>query len=241
MANETPKPDTPPNPPSPLGVDPPKNPPAPPPANNPPAGQGNTPPAKGTQYTQEQIDAIQEKASNYDIIQNDPELVAKVMDHYKAKLGKANNAPPKASTPPVGNTDQTEVIEALKLMSQRLAETTKVAASQELRLFKMQHPDMDTVKEEMATMVKQYGMDLETAYRFSKLAKAQEQKPDRKAPPVVPTSETNQSAGEDEERDTTFEDVESEINDPKATPHMDDAILKAYLASKKLHAGSGRM
>lgn len=238
MANETPKPDTPPVPPSPLGQDPPKNPPAPPPGNTPPSGKENTPPAgKGTQYTQEQIDAIQEKAANYDIIQNDPELVAKVMDHYKAKLGKAGNTS-KAPTPPVGTPEQNEVVEALKVMSQRLAETTRVAASQELKLFQMQHPDMHEFKDDMAKLVKQYGMPLEEAYRFSKLAKAQEQKPDRKAPPVVPTSETNESAGEDEERDTTFEEVEKQINDPKATPHMDDAILKAYLASKKLHASS---
>lgn len=238
MPVETPKPDTPPNPPSPLGQDPPQNPPAPPPANTPPAGKGETPPAsKGPQFTQEQIDEIQAKASNYDIIQSDPELVAKVMDHYKAKLGKVGNTPPKPSTP-VGTPEQQEVVEALKLMSQRLAETTRVAASQELRLFQMQHPDMKDYQEDMAKLVKQYNMPLEEAYRFSKLAKAQEQKPERKAAPVMPTSETNESAGEDEERDTTFEEVEKQINDPKATPHMDDAILKAYLASKKLHASS---
>lgn len=211
------------NPPSnsPLGVDPPaaKDPVVVPP----PAPPANTPPAT-KQLSQAEYDALQAKANNYDIISGDPELAPKLVDHFRAKTGRLGT--PVSAPKPVVNDQQSARDD------ERFAAMSKRQAQLEVELFKQKHPDMDDLKDDMAKLINRYGMDLEDAYNFSKSAKAQNGQKSPVAPPAVPTSETNNPAGSFDSSNSDLGDVEKRINDPKATPHMDDAIALAFQAAK---------
>jgi hypothetical protein len=177
------------------------------------------------QMTQAEYDAVMQKVANYDLIANDPELAPKIMDHYRAKTGKARETPkPKDTEENVKPQPTVEIDDRFKAMARRQAEL-------ELKLFKKEHPDFDTHKDTMAKLLQRHPtMELEEAYSLSKGSSSKpEQRPEK--PKAEATAETNQTAAETESSNE-LEDVEKRINDPKATPHMDDAIALAYAAAK---------
>lgn len=177
------------------------------------------------QLSQAEYDAMMQKVANYDLIANDPELAPKIMDHYRGKTGKTRETPkPKNQEENEKPQVNTELDERVKAMSRRQAEL-------EIKLFRKEHPDFDTHKEGMAKLLQRHPtMDLEEAYNLSKgsSSKPEQRSEERKA---VATTETNQTAATEESSDS-FEDVEKRINDPKATPHLDDAITLAFQAAK---------
>lgn len=191
----------------------------------PPAGESK--PMK--QLTQAEYDAMAQKVANYDLIANDPELAPKIMDHYRAKTGKPRTTPkPNDQEESVKPQLRDDTDERFRAMSRRQAEL-------ELKLFRKEHPDFDQHKESMAKMLQRHPtMDLEEAYNLSKGSSS---KPEQRSeqPKATATTETNQTAANDDSSDD-FDEIEKRINDPKATPHLDDAISLAWKASK-LKAG----
>lgn len=177
------------------------------------------------QLSQKEFDELQQKASNYDLIATDPELAPKVVDHFRAKTGRVGKpmtpAPTEEKPAPSVRDD-----EAFQSLARRQAQL-------EVTLFKKDHPDMDEYKDDMARLMQRHNMDLDDAYRFSKAAKSQALQKPVTAKPATPTAETNGNAGDLENSDTDLGNVEKRINDPKATPHMDDVYALAFQAAKR--------
>ena len=216
--------------PSPLGVDPE---PATPVEPQEPAApvEASQPQQQKPSMSQEEIDALLEKASNYDLIANDPELATKIRDHFTAKTGRVPQADQQSPAEPQEPTDNAQ--------SQQIKELIRRNAANEIALFRMQHPDMDDYRDEMTHLVSQYGMPLEDAYRFSKGIAAQKQKPTSRERPATPTVETTNPAGVDQNEDPfDIAEVERKIADSKATPRFDDALDLAIAAAKRKHANS---
>lgn len=221
-APATPAPTTPPA--TPLGVDP-----APAPAATvPPVVAKPAAPQKPT-MTQAEIDALVEKANNYDLIAGEPELVTRIGDHFRAKTGRvAQPATPAPATlqEPQDNPDKAA-----------MQELVRRNAANEIALFRLQNPDMDTYRDDMVHLISNYGMSLADAYRFSKATKAQ-QKPTTPAQPARPTVETTNPAGIVQNDEFDLQTVENKIRDPKATPRMDDAIDLAIATARRMHASN---
>lgn len=213
---------------TPLGVDPV----TPPVATTPVVTEPKAvePPAsvpRGKTLTQEEYDALQLKARNYELIEADPELAPKILDHFRAKTGRIGQKPEQTNTPVVNNKMTSEVEEQLTNMAKRQAQL-------EIQLFQQKHPDMEQYRQDMARLINKYpGMDLEDAYRFSKGAQSQPEQKPVQAKPASPTTETNQTSGETETDSIDVSEYEKRINDPKATPHMDDVIAAAWAAAKQ--------
>lgn len=223
--------DTPPiasNPSTPLGVDPVATPAVTAPVAKEPTA--TEPPAsvpRGKQLTQEEYDALQLKARNYELIEADPELAPKILDHFRAKTGRIGQRTTENTNPAVNNQMSNEVEERMVAMAKRQAQL-------EIDLFKQRNPDMDNYRQDMVRLINKYpGMELEDAYRFSKGAQSQPEQKPVQAKPVTPTTETNQSSGETETDSIDVSEYEKRINDPKATPHMDDVIAAAWAAAKQ--------
>jgi hypothetical protein len=174
--------------------------------------------------SQEEIDSLQEKAKNYDLIASDPELATTIADHFKARTGTSRKAKAKAEEPQEPRIDEAT--------AQRIQELTRRNAQNEIALFRLQNPDMDQYKDNMATLINRYGMSLDDAYRFSKSTVAQTEQKSTKPNPARPMVETNDSAGFDQ-TESDLVDIERRINDPKATPRMDDAIDLAIATAFK--------
>jgi len=206
--------------PSPLGVDPTPASPVvvPSPVSTPPA----TPPSKT--LTQAEYDALQQRASNYDLIAADPELAPKVVDHFRARTGRLGAPVQTPAATPNPATQET---------NSHIQELVKRQAQLEVQLFKQMHPDMEEVGDDMSKLIHRYGMSLDDAYRFSKAAKAPASQKPAQTPPVAPTAETNHSAGSLDTSAISLADAEKRINDPKATPHMDDALALAWQTAKQ--------
>lgn len=176
--------------------------------------------------SQAEIDSLRERAANFDTIVADPEISVKVLDHFKAKTGRVSK--------PV--TTETKAPETKPADDAAYKQLLNRQATLEIDLFKMRHPDMDDVKDNMAKLMTKYGMDLEDAYNFSKSAQAQNSQKSATGGTATPTAETNKTAGIVSSGDTNFNEVEKQISDPKATPHLDDAIELAWKTAKKMHA-----
>ena len=176
------------------------------------------------QISQAEYDSLMQKVANYDLIANDPDLAPKIVDHYRAKAGQARETPKPKSKEEVNKPDvNMEYEDRFKAMSRRQAEL-------EIRLFKKDHPDFDSHKDTMAKLLQRHPtMDLEEAYNLSKGSSSKPEQRSEK-PKAEATAETNQTAAEESSDD--FSDAEKRINDPKATPHMDDVIDLAWKAAK---------
>lgn len=181
------------------------------------------PVVKKPTMTQDEIDALLEKANNYDLIASDQELSTKIADHFRAKTGTVRKSEPT----PVEPSDEQDP---------RITELIQRNARNEIALFALSHPDMEEYKNDMSSMINRYGMSLEDAYRFSKSAKQQTVQKPTEVAPAAPTVETNSSAGIGQDGDSGLADLERRINDPKATPRLDDAIDLAIEAAKLKHA-----
>lgn len=176
--------------------------------------------------TQAEIDSLRERAANFDTIVADPEISVKVLDHFKAKTGRVGKQVTTETKAP--ETKSVDDIAYKQLLNRQ--------ATLEIDLFRMRHPDMDSVKDNMAKLMTKYGMDLEDAYNFSKSGQVQNSQKSADGGTATPTAETNKSAGIGSSGETNFSEVEKQISDPKATPHLDDAIELAWKAAKKMHA-----
>jgi len=199
------------------------------PAADPSSPRGST--AKA--ISPEEYETLMRKAGNYDMIERDPELVGKIHDHLRAKTGrlpaKPVNTP--SAQPPVNETDS-----YVKDLKEQVNTLTRNQARAEIERFREKHPDLDEYKDEVSRLLN-HGLPLDEAYRYSKAAKPQPSQSPSKAPPVVPTTETNRNAGAvDATTNDGFAEMEKRINDPKATPRMDDAIEIAYRLAKAKHA-----
>lgn len=212
---------------SPLGQDPAVN---TPPANTPPPAAATPPPAtpSGKILSQTEYDVLAQKATAYDTIANDAILAPKVVDHFRAK-GRVQQPPAEPAAPPAQPAQPEQPSQqAIEAMTRRMAQL-------ELDLFRTKHPDLDEVKDDMVRLL-QRGLSLEDSYRYSKAAKAQAvQSPAAKQTPAMPTAETNSDAGSSDDPDDNFSAIERKINDPKATPRLDDAISMAWKAAKQKH------
>lgn len=186
----------------------------------------------GKTLTQAEYDQLMEKASRYDLMANDAELAPKIVDHYRAKTGRIG-------TPPARKADDDPPIVPNNRNSDVDKEMIRRQAELEIKVFKMENPDMAQYKDDMARLMQRYNMPIEEAYRLSKAAKTQAaQKPVEKPnTPAVPTTETNVNAGDDSVDDLS--EVEKRINDPKATPRLDDAMELAWKAAQKQHSEEG--
>tara|TARA_R110000751_G_scaffold300963_1_gene413025 strand:+ start:2927 stop:3670 length:744 start_codon:yes stop_codon:yes gene_type:complete len=179
------------------------------------------------ELTAAEVTALQQKANNFDMISGDPQLSQHVLDHFRAKTGRTRQQPVAAPVAPE-QPQQYQTDPATQGLIDK-------QARQEVELFRLKNPDMPQYEQGMAQLLGKYpNMDLQDAYRFSKQATPPaSQNPVVAAPPAVATTETNQNAGIPEPNMTTdFTDIEKQINDPKATPHMDDAILAAFNAAR---------
>lgn len=190
-----------------------------------------TPPAAAPSdktLSQAEYDILAQKATAYDTIANDAILAPKVVDHFRAKGRVQQPAEPAAApvAPPAQPEQPSQ--QAIEAMTRRMAQL-------ELDLFRTKHPDLDEVKDDMVRLL-QRGLSLEDSYRYSKAAKAQTvQSPAAKQTPAMPTAETNNDAGSSDDPDDNFSAIERKINDPKATPRLDDAISLAWKAAKQKH------
>tara|TARA_R110000782_G_scaffold211669_6_gene299845 strand:- start:1497 stop:2261 length:765 start_codon:yes stop_codon:yes gene_type:complete len=181
--------------------------------------------------TTAEVAALQQKANNFDMISGDPQLSQHVLDHFRAKTGRTRQQPA-TPAPVVPQQQQQQQQYQTDPATQGLIDKQ---ARQEVELFRLKNPDMPQYEQGMAALLGKYpNMDLQDAYRFSKQATPPaSQNPAVVTPPAVPTTETNENAGIPEPNMTTdFSDIEKQINDPKATPHMDDAILAAFNAAR---------
>jgi len=211
--------------PSVLGTDP-----TPPVPVTPPAvPEPTVTPAPATSLSQEEIDALTDKASRYDLFANDPVLASKIADHYRANAGITANKPVTPDLEPSG--DDTPVVEdpRMQALSQKMVQM-------EIAQFQQAHPDMETVKEDMAALINKYGMNLEDSYKFAMSAKTPTTPTPTPTPPAASTTEDGSSAGFDQDSDLDRANVEKLINDPKATPRMEDAIDAALNYAKKVAA-----
>lgn len=175
------------------------------------------------QISQAEYDTLMQKVANYDLIATDPELATKVMDHFRAKTGKVAETP-KPQPKNIVKESNPEIEDRFMSMSRRQAEL-------EIKLFQKDHPDFEQHKDAMAKLLQRHPtMDLEEAYNFSKGSSS---KPEQKSSQqtAVATTETNKTAAIPESSNA-FSDVEKRINDPKATPHLDDAIAAAWEFAK---------
>lgn len=214
---------------SPLGSDPtppvqqtpPATPPAPPVVNTPP-------PPSGKNLTQAEYDVLQAKASHFDAIAGDPVIAEKVVDHFRSR-GRVQQPP--VANPPAGAPPQAEPPQVDTRMQQKMDAMTQRLAQLEVEAFRAKHPDMDQFKDDMVPLMHR-GIPLEDAYRFSKAVKAQTTQNPVKPVPVTATTETNRTAGIDDDPDN-LSAIEQKISDPKATPRLDDAIALAWQAAKK--------
>lgn len=123
------------------------------------------------QLSEEEYAELNRRAANYDKVVNEPELASKIMDHFKAKLGKVGKKEESKEEAPeeTKNNDSDERFKAL----------AKRQAAIEVRLFMKENPDAEKYKGEMAQLLNRYsGMSLDEAYRFSKTPKSEsDQKP----------------------------------------------------------------
>jgi len=181
--------------------------------------------------SQEEFDALSRKASNYDLIESDPELAPKVLDHFKAKTANVGRQTQQRQTTQENTSQQDD------RMNQALMQQQREIAKMQIRMFEQTHPDMNEYRDEMAKLANRHPtMDLEELYNFSKAAKSQASQKSASPKPATATAETNDSAG-DVEADTDTSELLKKINDPKATPRLDDVIGLAWQAAKKKHQG----
>ena len=177
--------------------------------------------------TQQEYDALQQKSSNYDMISNDPVLASQVLDHYRAKTGRVNQ---RAVEKPAEEEER-------EYNDPRVDEQSRRIAQLEIEAFRAAHPDMKDIEQDMSKLISRHGMSLQDAYKFSRAVKAPAQQNTAvRTSPAVPTTETNQDAGHIDNSNTDLSELERQLNDPKATPHMDDVIEKAWKAARKHHA-----
>lgn len=174
--------------------------------------------------SQDEIDALTEKASRYDLFINDPVLANKIADHYRAATGITAREPARME-----QNDEPKEDPRMQALSQKLVQL-------ELAQFHQQHPDLTEYRDDVAALISKYNMPLPEAYKFAKAAKAHTSQTQTKETPATPTSESGVSAGFDRDSDLDRAKVEKLINDPKATPRMDDAIDAALNYARKVAA-----
>ena len=196
-----------------------------------PAANGNSNTSQKT-LSQQEYDDLLTKARNYELIEADQELAPKILDHFRAKTGRVRQEQQSNNNQNNNSDNQAMDPRIAKTLEQQQHELARV----QIALFEQKNPDMKDYRDDMAKLVNRFpNMSLEEAYSFSKAAKSQAAQKPAPSKPASATAETNDTAG-NSDTDTDIDAYIKQINDPKATPRMDDVIELAWKAAKKQHS-----
>lgn len=179
-----------------------------------------------------EYEELVDKANSYDLIISDQQIGRQVLDHFRGKAGKAKV--PEEEKKQDETVDKESKDPRVDLLLNRLANL-------EVNAFKQANPDMQEHAKEMQSLISRYGMTLEDAYTFAKAAKSQSKqngKQNTKATEseLEATAEGKDSGIEGSNDDSELEVLQKRINDPKATPHLDDAIDLAIRTAQRMNA-----
>ena len=174
----------------------------------------------------EEYSSLLEKANVYDLINADPQLVNSVNEHFRSKTGT-----PQAPT----ENEVAQQQQADPRFDQLIQENKSLRekqASIEINLFRQQNPDMQDVEQEMASMIRQYNMPLNEAYKYAKAAKAQSAPPQnlQQEAPALPTAEGKVVGPVPTDLDPLAV-ASRKINDPNVTKNIGDAMGVAINAA----------
>lgn len=189
-----------------------------------------SPPPEATVYTPEQVTHLASKAATLDIIENDPEAVALITKLFKSReTGDDPSAIP-TELPATEGSDMKELNKRLDGMQTLIQQ---LHANNEVRDFKQTHPDFEDHKVGMATILKAHpSMNLETAYNYEKMSKAQSSQGGSPSKVRLQTPEGSQRGPTTSNEQPTLADIEKKIRDPEATKSTGDAVRLAWDAAK---------
>lgn len=187
---------------------------------------------------EEEFGELSRKAAFYDLVANDPQAAQIVNDHFRAKTGRVTNKPdPKPESKDQAGGDDPilnhpvvkRIIEQNQLLTSRMSQM-------EVNSFRAAHPDMSELETDMARLVQQHGHSLEEAYAIARRAKPLAENNGSKPKPVArPTTETSSVTENSDSDDTDLVKARKIIDDPTATPRLDDAIAKAFKLAQLQH------
>lgn len=215
---------------SPLGVDPTPAVPAVAPTATPTPVPATIPSGQKVLTEAEHTDLL-ERASAFDIVERDPKLAEMVSTYLKDK--GAQPTPVDDPTNPVSQPNPE--IEQMKKSNQAMMNEL---LNLKVNTFRTAHPDMKgELEQRMAVLCNSHNHDLDSAYI---IAKAEAQAVVKPTVAPVPTAPTTEVGGPGEitggsTSDALLEQARKLIDDPKATPRIEDAFDIALATAKQLH------
>ena len=189
------------------------------------------PPTETNIPTTEEIDALREKARQFDQLDSNPEVVQIISDYYKDRGTDVPTAEP--VTQPEGiSPELRKELDGLRNLNQQLH------AQMQIQQFGVTHPDFPKYKEAMGREItKHLTLGLDEAYDYVKLLEAQQAGSGvPRTAPQVP--EGHQNSPVNTSTEPNLSDIEARIRDPKATKSIEEATRLAWQAATAQHEAS---
>jgi len=194
--------------------------------------------------SQEELEALQQKAAYWELIEEDPELFQKVAEYFQLKATGQSPPVDRDSGQEAKEKDSPKVSEELKPLAEenqalreQLASIQQALAAVQIQQFAAQHPDLELYRADMARLMREIpNLPLDKAYQ---LAKAQNPQPQDNGKVVkTPTSEVPRSQPRDEEsvKESLAKEA-SRLLDRKKYPDIQSAFDEAVRMSMKLNQG----
>lgn len=231
-----------------LGIDPGQQ-----PAAAPPPEPAAPEPPKGVTLTDQQYQALLDKARNYETIMHDPQASAMVHDYYKTKIATAaSGLPPVSGTPPPQPTvpatpdGQVDVLALLRQQNEQIQQGMQIIGNLQTALgniqldnFKLKNPDYSGPIEAEAVRILKANpsIGLPYAYELAKSRAGQVQPSNGQSAPVNPAARAAEGRGAGELPDfgDAFAQAERRIADRKALPSTESYIAEAQRVARQLH------
>jgi hypothetical protein len=178
----------------------------------------------------QQLEAMQEKARIYDMIDNDPELTQKVVDHFRHRNGVAPTQRQEQSTE-----DQPNAPEIAKLQQKISAMENgikQLIAINQVTEFQAAHPDFKDYRQDVGKLLSKHPTyTLEEAYEHVKAAKAGRPT----SPSRVPRARAEGSPTRAGNKESDLNAMMRRIVDRNAVKSDDEAFDLALQAARSQH------
>lgn len=176
---------------------------------------------------------LRQKADLFGIIENDPNLHALVLDYVQ----KAQQTSPTAKAP---TTPLPPEFDSLRKENEQMKEMMKqIVAKEQIRDFASTHPDFTQYKDSMAKLLDKHAtMTLEEAYTFAKSSSKPAQRTGTATAGTKLATPEGKNTGGSVTDSTDLDEMIKKINNPKATPRVDDYLDLAFKAAQRKLASS---
>lgn len=186
-----------------------------------------------------------EKASLYDTLMSDPQVVQFLQTHLRttgAQTGvgsggeEQSQLPENSEVPPWAQ----QGMQTIQQMQQTMQQMADRMGQQDLQLFKMAHPDYTQYQDDIVGLLREApGIGLEKAYAIAKRSASGSAAVNGPQQPVQPTAGAVEGRGVGTPPAKTeleiLREAEARIMDRKRNPGIDNAFDEAEAVARKIH------